>query len=442
MSGPITAGHLMPPASPVTIDLAAHDYIQEEYFASGTATSYQAETPLDSSGHWSVRPRTTAPFSTRVVVHRPSSPARFNGTVLVEWFNVTGGLEANPDWAYLNPAIVRDGYAYVGVSAQALGIHGGPGILDSPAMPSSGGLTAAQPDRYGSLRHPGDEFSFDIYAQIGHALRSGTGAAVLGDLHPDRVLAVGESQSAFYLTTFVNAVQPLSRPYDGFFIHSRGGPAAPLSGASIRSDGGPPGVRIRDDVSEPVFIFETETDLGDRLNFGPARQPDTDRIRTWEVAGTAHADSYLLGAVAELMGCTTRINEGPQHAVVQAALTAFHRWVMDGTTPPEGAPIQLTAPRTVARADSGIALGGIRTPAVDVPTSTLSGDPPPGCNEMCSLFGSTVPFDGEDLVRLYGNREQFLARFTESLRTAIADGFILAADQDELLATAQAVSFP
>jgi alpha/beta hydrolase family protein len=48
-------------------------------------------------------------------------------------------------------------------------------------------------------------------------------------------------------------------------------------------------VRIRTDLDVPVFMFETQTDLA-VLGYAPAQQPNTARIRTWEVAGTSPAD--------------------------------------------------------------------------------------------------------------------------------------------------------
>jgi len=41
------------------------------------------------------------------------------------------------------------------------------------------------------------------------------------------------------------------------------------------------------------MTFTTETDLV-ALDYLPARQPDSKLFRNWEVAGTAHADSYTL----------------------------------------------------------------------------------------------------------------------------------------------------
>jgi hypothetical protein len=444
LSGPITAGRLSEPTSTVPIDLASNAYVTEEFFVSGTASAFEASGPLGRDGRWSVTPGPSAPYRTRIVVRRPSDPDRFNGTVAVEWFNVTGGLEACPDWSYLGPQLVSDGYAYVGVSAQAFGIDGGQARIGVPGMAPGSGLVASDPERYGTLHHPGDRFAFDIFSQIGRALGAPGTPSALGALRPQRVIAVGESQSAFFMTTYINAVQPTARSYDGFFVHSRGSRGASLTGEPIGAEAVPPGLHIRSDSAVPVFIFITETDLGPMLDYVPARQPDTDRIRTWEVAGTAHGDAHVVGKFASLLGCDGTVNEGPQHFVAQAALVALDRWVAHGEAPPTAPPLQLatTSPPRIARDARGNALGGVRTPAVDVPVAALSGDARPGANPICALFGSTEYFDPATLVDLYGDRTGYLASYERSLDGAIAAGFLLGSDRAELLALARGVSFP
>jgi hypothetical protein len=266
----------------------------------------------------------------------------------------------------------------------------------------------------------------------------------LGPLRPIRIIAVGESQSAFFLSTYINAVQPTAHVFDGFLVHSRGGSGASLTGTPTAGADVPRGLRIREDIDVPVFIFETETDLGPRLDYGPARQPDSDRIRTWEVAGTAHADAYLVGGFAGLLGCDFEVNEGPQHFVAEAALVALDRWVAHAEPPSKAPPLELakTDPPEIARDAWGNAIGGVRTPAVDVPIAALSGEAPPGASELCSLFGSTVAFDDGTLVSLYGDKQGYLAAYERSLDQAITGGFLLARDRDELLAQARAVAFP
>jgi Alpha/beta hydrolase domain len=443
LTGPITVGHIVEPESAHSLDLAPNGYEEHEYFASGTAMAFKADA-MPSDGRWSMTPTTTAGYKTRILVRRPTDPAHFNGTVIVEWMNVSAG-ESAPDWDFLNPMLMRDGYAYVGVSAQALGVDGGKSLLGTPNAAGAtgpGGLVGEEPARYGTLHHPGDQYSLDMYAQIGQALRAPHDTA-LGGLKPRHILAIGESQSAFYLTTYADALQPLTNVYDGIFIHSRGGSGASLSGASIASSSGPDNLRIRTDLKVPVFMSETQTDLI-QLGYAPAQQPNTNNIRTWEIAGTSHADSYFVGAAASILGCTTPVNSGPQHNVVQAAFTAFDKWVDDGTPPPSPAPFKLSSshPAALAFDSHGNVIGGVRTPAVDVPVSTLSGAPAPGANAICSLFGSTVAFTPAQLASLYGSKSNYIAQYTKSLEKSVAAGYILKEDEASLLAQAEQVQFP
>jgi Alpha/beta hydrolase domain len=441
LTGPITVGHIVEPESVHPPDLAANGYEEHEYFASGTAMAFKANA-MPSDGKWTVTPTTTAGYKTRILVRRPTNPAHFNGTVIVEWMNVSAG-ESAPDWDFLNPMLVREGYAYVGVSAQALGVDGGKSLLGTPgATTANGGLVGDEPARYGTLHHPGDQYALDMYAQIGQALRAPHDTA-LGGLKPKHILAVGESQSAFYLTTFADAIQPRTNVYDGIFIHSRGGSGASLAGTSIASSSGPDNLRIRTDLKVPVFMSETQTDLI-QLGYAPAQQPNTDKIRTWEIAGTSHADAYFVGTAASILGCTTPVNSGPQHNVVEAAFTAFDKWVDNGTPPPSPPPFKLssTQPATLALDAHGNVIGGVRTPAVDVPVSTLSGAPAAGANAICGLFGSTVAFTPAQLTSLYGTPSNYVAHYTESLNKAIGGGYILSADKASLLAQAEQVQFP
>ncbi len=439
LEGPITTGHVVEPLSANAPNLAANGYVEQEYFASGTASAFTA-TSMPSNGRWTIKPTTSATYATRILVRRPANPARFNGTVVVEWMNVSAG-ESAPDWDYLNPSLMKAGYAYVGVSAQELGVDGGHAILGQ-AGASSGGLVAEEPARYGSLHHPGDQYALDIYAQIGKAL-SVPKPVALGGLRPKHVIALGESQSAFYLTTFADALQPRTNIFDGIFIHSRGGGGASLNGTAITKTEGPTDLRIRTDLRVPVFMFETQTDLI-ALGYAPAQQPNTKRIRTWEVAGTSHADAYEVGPALSLLGCTTPVNNGPQHNVVQAAFAAFNKWVDNGTPPPSPPRFRLssTDPAVLALDSHGNVVGGVRTPAVDVPVSTLSGAAPAGTSALCSLFGQSTPFTPAQLASLYPTKAAYLAAYKASLNKSIAGGYILPADRAALLAQAQQVQIP
>ncbi len=147
--------------------------------------------------------------------------------------------------------------------------------------------------------------------------------------------------------------------------------------------------------------------------------------------------------VDEVMGMKIAglINSGPQqHYVLNAAVAWLKGWVRQGIQPPSAPWLQSeTGPEpSLARDDLGIALGGIRTPWVGAPVAVLSGQGHEG-EVFTALFGSTRPLDAEELARLYpGGRDEYLAAFNRQLEEAIAAGFILAVDRDEITALAAA----
>jgi Alpha/beta hydrolase domain len=424
--------------------LTGTGYVEHEYEASGTATSYQAKGALTANGRWTFTPADRAPYRTRILVRRPAKAADFSGTVVVEWLNVSGGIDADPEWTSLSEEIIRAGDAWVGVSSQHLGIEGGPVLVTTPIKNDAigAGLKKIDPARYGSLTHPGDGYSFDMFTQVARALRAG--GTPLGGQTPQRILAAGESQSAFALTTYVDGVQPLTKAFDGFFVHSRGASGLPLAkpgqDAGIAGALGGVAAIFRTDQAVPVLDVQSESDVAGILNSGQARQPDSDRFRLWEVAGTAHADVHLVGAAgAAAIKCGVQINNGAMHIVAKAALASLDEWVRAGKLPPSAPRLELTAGTqpAVRRNADGIALGGVRTPLVDVPVDAVSGAPGPVASTICILLGSTTPLSKARVARLYPSRAVYLQRFGASADAAIKAGFVRPADRVALMAFAQ-----
>jgi hypothetical protein len=444
-------------------DPAAAGYVREEWFLSGTASGYALRGERGEDGRWEAERAGSAPFRTRLAVLRPEDPARFDGTTVVEWMNVSGGVDAAPDCLFLRRHLMRSGSVWVGVSVQKAGIDGG-GLV--PGMP----LKQWSRERYGSLVHPGDSFAFDLFTTVGQMLRR-PGSGPLGSLETQRLIAIGESQSAGFLVTYVNAVDPIERCFDAFLIHGRPGTAASLDGTYLRATAGDgdlsrvgermtEGHRIREDVRVPVLTFQSETDVV-ALGGGRARQPDSERFRLWELAGAAHFDTYGLVAahadregiaveelaghlapVAELLGMSAAspVNSGPQqHYVLNAALQHLVRWVRDGIPAPEAPRLLSRDARgtTLVRDDLGIARGGIRTPWVDAPSAVLSGEPPGG-EGFLFLFGRTIPLDAGTLAGLYpGGPEEHVTRFEAAVGDALRAGFLLEADAEEIRALAR-----
>src|SRR5262249_7700782 len=331
---------------------AAIGYQTSEFFLSGNAHSYTTGAPLTADGQWnaiSANP-TTAAYVTRVIVHTPTNPRKFKGTVYVEWLNVSGFVDASPDWQHGHLQVAREGAAYVLVSAQLIGVN-------QLKCASAGGICPApgDPARYGSLVHPGDSYSYDIFSQAGQAVWDG---GLLGGLVPKAVIAMGESQSAGRLGTYIDAVHPLVDVYDGFVVHSRGAGGAALSQSPLPSITVPLAA-IRDDSTTPVIVFQSELDVANSRLLARQTETDTGRFRLWEVAGTAHFDQYGLvvgltdvgdgqGEIQNLafmqnpptapqpglLECALGINTGPMHWVFDATVHWINLWTRKGTPPP------------------------------------------------------------------------------------------------------------
>jgi hypothetical protein len=469
-----------------SVNLASFGYTESEFFISGTAHAFVNSGVLGNNGVWNVSPGATAPYLTRMLVRTPAEPERFNGTVVVEWINVTGGVDATPDWDYAHVELLREGYAWVGVSVQFVGAEF---------------LKTFDKVRYASISHPGDSWSYDIYSQAGMAVLHGN-PQPLGALTPSvrTMLAAGESQSAFRMLTYYNAIQPLAGVYQGFLIHSTGSGSAlsqSFAGGGVGSGPipAPPGVPktldipvpptafVRGDLHQPVLFLNTETDvtvLG--AGFSVHNQPDSHTFRMWEVTGATHADAYLLqfaGADAAKSGLPVPpfncgnppINVGPHTFAVREAVHALNLWTREPERRPSIGPrftVQIvTTPRPAAvlvrDPITGNAIGGIRLPQLAVPIETLTGIRPPAAvagNPNCVLFGATDPWDGDSdawdgqpgldpsptpepsLVALYGTRHHYLEQYEEATEDSIERGFLLRRDRDEVINLSEVAVVP
>ncbi|MBF8189476.1 hypothetical protein ITP53_27825 [Nonomuraea sp. K274] len=348
-------------------------------------------------------------------MRRPVHQARFNGTVLAEWQNVTAGYDLDALWSA--EQIMRAGYAWVGVSAQRVGVDQ---------------LRGWSPARYDDLdvtgggRFVADELSYDIFSQAAKALRVHGGGAVLGRLDVDTVLAIGASQSAGRMTVYYDAVLPqIESVFDGF---------ANIVGTAPTRAG-----------AEPVFQVLSETDVR-----SPVRPADTDRFRRWEVAGAAHSgwagQEYRrplltrdLGAAPSYECDRPPYSRVPLSHVLAAAYDHLTRWVERGKVPPSAPSLSFNADGTKVRDELGLAQGGIRLSQVAAPTAVNTGDN--SGEGFCRLFGSYVPFDEARLRELYRVEGRYVAAVARADAVNLGKGFVLPGDAAQNVRDAVAFDF-
>ena len=95
ITGRITGGTHGWPFAAATFDLDEQGYVEDEWRLEGRAQLYghRAGTGRSFDGRWSAVPTGTTAFATRLLVRRPIDPARFNGTVVLFWNNVSLGFD-------------------------------------------------------------------------------------------------------------------------------------------------------------------------------------------------------------------------------------------------------------------------------------------------------------------------------------------------------------
>lgn len=453
--GPSNGIHVPVPftANSNLAEFTSAGYVEEEYFFTGTAAAFKRDSnaPVwDSSGFWAaIASTTTASYTTRMLVRRPADPAKFNGIVVVEWLNVTAGIDLAPDYGYYRTELLRDGFIWVGVTAQAVGVYGFPPTPPNPPSPpnpfSGFGLILYDPVRYGSLVHPGDNYSYDIFSQAAQAIRHPSGINPLGSSAYviKGMIADGESQSAGRMVTYYNAIQPLAQLFDGLFIHSRGAGGAVLF-TGLNGMVPSPSYLRTDQV--PALVFETETDTVGHFS---ARQDNGNTYRLWEPAGTAHIDSYDLASIYANAPtqvpfypssmCQNPYNSAHERYIMSAGLLHLSQWINGGTPPPTAPPINVVS-GVIQRDDLNIAEGGIRLPEMDVPTLTQQGVGNAG-TPFCRLFGQALPLP-VSLTSLYRNHGKYVSQFVQATDDLEAAGFLLGPDAEDAKTTAAQSSVP
>jgi hypothetical protein len=416
VSGPVS-GAQPPYGSPLRLPAEA-GYVCEEFLIEGSTMAYlHAEGRPDPHGHWLIDEYGEGDFRTRILVVRPLDPTRFNGTVLLHWLNVSAGREIErPD----SDELYR-GYAWVGVSAQETGLYG----------PMSGGrkpgLIEADPERYSTLFHPGDQGSFDIFTQTARAVGAGRAPAEgepdpLGGLEVRRVIATGGSQSAMRLVAYANSVHSFEHALDGFLLTVWEGRAPLLNDGAIALG---TKTELRDDLDVPALIVNSEFEAG----LGAAvHMPDSERLRVWEVAGTGHGHWRRPKVPMSERGWGP--NPVTWKPVEDAATRALHDWVRTGTPAP--AQLRITRlpndPERIARDERGNALGGIRLPEIAAPIAEYRGTS--FKTGVLALYGGYRPFPPEVLTTLYATQESYRRAWTAAVDELLGNGTLLAEEAD------------
>jgi hypothetical protein len=493
---PLTSGEhgypydAVPPPSGVpgapkldTVTMAEAGYVEHEFKMSGVANEYKENGLWSSNGDWNVSvSESDVPYTTRLLVRYPTNPAKFNGSVVVEWLNDTTGGDQDPVWSEIGEEAIRQGFAYVGVTAQRYGMKD---------------LATWDPERYAGLGDSSDAQSYEIYTQAAKAVKEDS-ATLLGGLTPKDIIGMGDSQSAFRVDTYVNAFQPITHAFNAFIAVGRAVTAAPIGNGLIATSPFP--AHIRTNNTAPFIQLNTQGDI-EELDAAAARQSDNTDLRTWEVPGAAHIDaheaSYEVETIAReeptvpvpqcvfgtpIEGTGTALDgvnqtdNMPLFEVESAALVDMQKWLVEGVAAPKAKqistiPVYFGLYYLVNSNRYGVGNGGIRLPDAEVPTEEYSpinfakttenslnpislieelkssleaaetgsiNNPEARAAGLCLLSGYFTDLSSSTLTGLYPTTADYAAKIKTTTEAAEKEGFITPDDAAEAIANAEA----
>lgn len=441
-------------------DLRAVGYVEEEFLFSGVANVYDWPEP----GPAVVR-TANAPYTTRVLIRRPADRARFSGTVVVEMLNPSNLFDLNIGWALSNAQFVRNGDAWVGITAKPVAIASLKAFnpVRYGTLSWANPLDANDPDNCDTVARDSDRATenglvWDIHRQVARWLR-GSGrnnplayGATTGTHPVARLYAWGYSQTGGYLYTYVNAIHPLDvkqlgQPlFDAYLIAVASGPS-PINQCAAPIPAGDPR-RVIKDAGVPVVRVMSQSDY---LASVGARLADSDTApnltRNYEIAGSGHAtpdelayaaapdDILKAGRAVPPMEC----NEGPRsrfpsRIAFNAILQNLDLWVRKGTAPPKAEQIKVIDGKPVLDRFGNVT-GGVRSPFVEVPTSTWNGNSTG--ESFCRIAGHEKPFDAARLAELYPTPGDYAKAVEANVKALVAARFITEADGQALMAEAR-----
>lgn len=439
--------------------LGPRGYLEREYTV--TVTDPQVYSYVGESTQTTVQPAPEGTYRSRFIVRMPSDPGKFNGRVLVEMMNTTALVDLDIAWQQGHDYLMREGWAFVGVTVQQTGIRALSSFKRDPSRYKDLGLNLMTPtaaaDSVNGGRDP--SLAWDLTSQVGALLARGGTASPLDGYDVKSVYLTGQSQMAGYAVTYVNAIHPRHQVFDGFLVAYRGTRAtnlqyaAPVDGATPNTSASEAQRRLAGGGT-PVINLQTETDPpgfpsgSDAAVWRSDADDPTDRFRLWEVAGTSHNDRHgaeqALGVLTRDFGLsfapacdwkgTMGVNDFTMRFAWHSALNGLAAWHETGDAPPSVKRITRVGGE-IARDARGNARGGLRFSRIDVPVATYG--PFSSGGLFCNLTGWQKPFSRAMIQRLYPTTADYVAKVRAAAEADVAAGVLLAEDAATLVESAK-----
>ena len=461
MEGPIPCSEASHPFcamaySRVPLRVEDYGYAEEEYFLSGTANIYDVDAndePIIS--------KPNVPYQTRILIRKPQDMRKFSGRVYIDILNATQNYDIEDLWHRAYLWCMEHGHGYVGITAKpvnALSLK----RFDYERYESlnwASGETVPQPAvlRYATIPGTEEGLVWDMLGQVCNLVRHGGAQNGFNGAVPDYVYLTGQSQSGAYLNAYVHYFDhyapgmPSRRLYDGYcnivrFWHRKikqERTLIPLKFYKACCLLHAVCIHLREGGLRFLRFYEKGDFLERKI---PNRTDMNAKSRYYEFPGAPHIHLVcpVLTDIEEIRktGQTLpnlderllkTLSDIPMEYYICGLLEKLHIWASQGIAPEIVQPIARKG-RQLLRDEHGNAVGGLRSPFLDVPIATYvacNPDDPEG------ISGKMTYFSKEKFIRLYQTKENYLKTFAAYVDRQREDGWVDSIDAQKMKAWAE-----
>ena len=457
-------------------DLSGVGYVEEEYLVVGFANIYD----FNADGKVVVK-TSNAQYGTRLLLRRPVSSKKFSGTVVVELLNPTALYDLDFQWQFTRDYFIEHGDAWVGITSKPIAAKALKTFdpkryaAVSWANPLPADQTCSNPVSLLPDSTPATEngLIWDIVSQVGVLLKSGVAQNPLKGFPVKRLFLTGYSQTGGYVVTYANFIRPLlgalagnKKPiYDGYLIGDGDGILAPLSQCSAPLKPGDERFIIKPRREPVISVVSQVLWTGAGADRTDSDSPK-DRYRRYEIAGASHINQRALGLwpkpedmvkagiTAPPPNCkefsTYGLTDFPSEYFMSAAFANLDAWVKSNIAPPKVARIKVSpahegskptwppTPPSLELDKNGNAVGGVRSPNLDVPIATYyafstPADPAdPASGLFCSLVGYKIPFKKDVISELYPTHDSYVKKVSSQVDALVKARLVTKSDGQKI----------
>lgn len=441
------------------VALKAAGYEEAEFLVNGLANIYDW-TANARSTQLSVR-TAAVPYTTRILVRRPTDPRKFSGLVVVELLDAGDLYDRAPLWGLSWQQFLRHGDVWVGVTVRPAAAaalrrfdpvrYGAVSFnFNQPAdcRPESADPRAHSPDTESGL-------AWDLIAQVGALLRSSSKENPLLELPPRLVIGAGYGEAGATVVTFANAMHALARRgdgapiYDGYLNAAGAQLSVPINQCVAPLPEEDPRRRaLPRDVPFVTVMTESDFNLAPTLRRADSDAPE-DVFRLYEIPGAAHTGTWPAGMPAaadlQIAGiaplssdlCDEPASDLPVGLVFNAIWQQYADMFVDGLSLLSLSRIETLDDGGPRHDEAGNASGGWRLPQLDEPLAVYASHSTPRIDvdrpaAVCALTGNKQPFDTAKLKSLYRDRAEYLRRFDAAVDRAVQERRLVPEDGESL----------